>query len=133
LINRINEKLDNNELDTLKNSEIIELFRHKNNYFNNHLNALNASLEKSVDLCQELQQQNSVFRKIVERQELTNWCNSMDNENLQKENQTLMDAQNRLKASVATFQNKITKENQAKAQAQKILKLKELENESKKS
>lgn len=130
LINRINDKLDNNELDSLKNSEIISLFRHKNNYYNNHLNALNASLDKSVDLCQELQHQNSVFRKIVEKQELVNWCLEMDNENLQKENHTLVDAQSKLKSSISSFQNKITKENQAKAQAQKLLKLKELETES---
>lgn len=131
LIHKINEKLDNNELESLRTSDMLSIYRHKNNYLNDHLNSLNASLEKFTDLSQDLRHQNSVFRKVAQQQELINWCLEMDKENLQKENKKYFDAQQRLKASVVTFQNKITKENQSKVHAQKVLKLKEIENESK--
>lgn len=130
LISKMNEKLDNNEMDSLKTSDVISLYRHKNNYFNDHLNALNASLEKYTDLCNELQHQNAVLRKISEQQETTNWCFEMDKELLRRENNDLVDSQKHLQASILAFQNKITKENQSKAQVQKVLKVKEMEYES---
>lgn len=131
LIAKINEKIDNNELDTLESVDMISIYRHKINYLNDHLNALNASLEKNTELCNELQHQNAVFRKVCEKQEMTNWCLEMDKSELKREYQELLKDQEGLKTSIITFKNKVMKENQAKMQALKVLNKKEVENESK--
>lgn len=130
MISKVNEKLDNNEMESLKSSDVISLYRHKNNYLNDHLNTLNASLDMYTNLCNELQHQNAVVRKLSEKQETTNWCYEIDKESLQRENNDLVESQKRLKASILTFQNKIAKEHQSKEKVQKVLKVKEMEYES---
>lgn len=128
LIAKINEKLDNNEsIDTL---DTILLYRHKNNYHNEHLNDLNVSVQKFTNLCNKLQHQNAMVRKICEKQEIQNWCLQMDKEKLNRDKINLFEDQKRLKSSILTFQNRIAQENQAKVQVHKLLTAKEVQYDS---
>ncbi|KAG5684981.1 hypothetical protein PVAND_014184 [Polypedilum vanderplanki] len=127
LIEKINRKIENNKEGSLNASEIMSLYRHKNAYLQSHLDSANESLDRFADLCNKLQQQNSMQSKIGEKLELMNWCLQLDKEKAISENQVLRDTNRQLITSMASFESKIEKEFVKNSQAQKALALKTME------
>lgn len=130
LIEKVNRKIDGNEIEGLKTSDVISLYRQKNNYLQVHLNSANTSLEKFADLCNEVQQQNCVLTKLGEKFELSNWCLQLDKEKVLKENHKLENANHHFIASLTTFRAKIDKEIAQNVKIQKTITIKDMEIES---
>jgi hypothetical protein len=130
LIKSVNSKLDDNKLVTLKESDMISLYRHKNAFLEAQLQTANDSLGKLSELCNQVQQQNSVLSKLGERQELLNWCLQLDKEDLQLENYNLSVNNKQMQASINTFNYKIEKEAAKTYQMNKNLSIKSMEVES---
>lgn len=131
LIKRINQKLDNDDEKGLKASDIISLYRQKNSYLQDHLTTVTESLHKYSDLYNEMQQQNSVLRKLGEKHEIGNWALQLDKERYLMENQKLEAKNSQLAASIAAFRTKIDKEITTTLQIQKQMTIKDMELESK--
>jgi hypothetical protein len=127
LITKINKKIDNNELETLKKSDVIELYRQKNNYLTDHLNKVNASIDKYAEECRSLQQQNTELRKLGEKQEVTHWCLELDNEALLRENQNLEKEIFHMKGSIEALGRKSEKEIADNVKVRKLFKVQEAE------
>ena len=131
LIKRINQKLDNNDSDGLKASDLISLYRQKNNYLQDHLTTVTNSLNEYSDLYNKVQQQNCILRRLGEKQEVVNWSLQLDKESVMKVNRKLESEVSQLGQSIATFRNKIDKESTQISQMSKQLTVKDMEVESK--
>lgn len=131
LIARVNRKIDNNEIKSLRNSDVIELYRQKINYLTDNLNSVNETLDKYTEISRDLKHQNTGLLKLGEKQELINWCLELDNELLLRENHKLENACIQLKQSIGTFRNKIDKEIAENVRIKKSLSVTEFEIQSK--
>lgn len=131
LITRINQKLDNNDTDGLNASDVISLYRQKNNYLQDHLTTVSDSLNTYADLYNKAQQQNCILRRLGDKQEAVNWSMQLDMENIMKVNRNL-DAENtQLGRTIETFRSKVEKESTQIMTLSKQIALKKKEIESK--
>ena len=127
LINKLNDTADTNSFSNIKTSEVIELYRHKINLLNSNLTSVTSSLERTVAEVNELLMKETFASKISEKQELFNWGLQLDNERMELEIKQMDHYSQTLKLSVASFQKKICKEEKARAEDLKFLKLKQIE------
>lgn len=128
LVNRINANLDNNE--RTKMSDLVTIYRLKVNVLNDHLSAVTSSLDQSTKEISELRQKIASFKNVSEKQEFFNWCLALDNERMIKEVQTVNNVMTSLKDSLTMFQSKVNREEAAKNESQRSLKIKMKEIES---
>lgn len=126
LIDKINEKVDNNELEKVGTSDIINLYRQKMNFLNNSLSCMTETQEKFA----QLEQQYSTTQKWMEKQEFLNWCQQLHIERATNDNTALTDVNKSLAETIATFRKKVTKEEEKRKQLQRTVTLKDLKVES---
>ena len=130
LIQRINGKLDNNEVErTVAN--IIEIYREKINFLNRQLSSLNSTLEQRSSEHLKQQQAISTLTKQSENREFLNWSLQLDKERLLKEFEDLKDQNLMIRKSVIDFQSRIDRVDTKNKTYEKtlMLKVKEIERE----
>ncbi|XP_070506750.1 nuclease SbcCD subunit C-like [Chironomus tepperi] len=127
LIKRINQKLDNNDCNGLKASDVISLYRQKNNYLQDHLTTVSDSLNTYADLYNKAQQQNCILRRLGDKQEVVNWSLQLDMENITKVNHKLESENSRLERTITSLRNKIEKESTQVLQLSKQITIKNKE------
>lgn len=128
-IERVNARLDNNE--DVKDSDVIDIYRQKISYLNDHLNSVTSSLERSTTEINELSQKIASFKKLTEKHEFANWCLQLDKERMVTEAKSLSDVNNLLKDSVNQFKARIDTEEVESHKIKASLKLKNIEIERK--
>lgn len=106
IIDRINKKLDRNELD-LKSVDIAELYRQKVNFLNDQLTSTSACVERISTENAELLHKIVTNRDISEKQEFMNLCMEMDRARMAKEMKVLAHENQSLKESCRIFQAQI--------------------------
>lgn len=131
LIERINGKLDNNEIESTKISDVIHLYRLKIIGLNDQLTSVTTSLERSTTEITELKQKIASFGELTEKQEFVNWSLQLTNERLSEELAPLEKVVQTLKDSLTTFQKRIDNSERALIECKKMLQIrtKELEGE----
>ncbi|CAG9803646.1 unnamed protein product [Chironomus riparius] len=127
LIKRINQKLDNNDYNGLKASDVISLYRQKNNYLQDHLTTISDSLNTYADLYNKAQQQNCILRRLGDKQEVVNWSMQLDIENAMKVNLKLESENLHLGHTIESFRNKVEKESSKTSQLSKQIAIKNKE------
>lgn len=131
LVQRMSEKLANNEINNANTTDILQLYRTKIDTLNDHLTSVTSSLDRSTTEVAELTQKIATFRKITEKQEFMNWCLQLDKERMVKEVEKEALVVTTLKDSIQTFQEKLSKETNSHHDVEKKLraKIKEIEGE----
>lgn len=108
IIERVNSKLDNNDMD-LNTADLVQLYRQKINLLNDHLASLTASLDRATTELTEFQKLLSSKRQITEKQEFTNLCLLLDKNRLIKEVEGYKNNNKHLETSIADFTSKLEK------------------------
>lgn len=131
LIERINEKLDKNDMKNIATSDMLQLYRYKIDFLSDQLMSVNESLDRSMTEIGELKQKIASFRSMTDKQEFFNWCLVLDNERLTGEAKDMMRLTSSLKNSITLFQNKLEKKEDEVHRADKEMQLKIKEIKSK--
>lgn len=123
LIAKVNAKVDGNELGG-NTADVVQLYRHKISHLTDQLSSVTASLDRCASEMGELQQNFTSFMKMSEKQEFANWCLQLDNDRLKKELYDVAADNKRLKLSLSDFQAIVNREELARLEVKKTLKLK---------
>lgn len=124
LIERINEKLDTGDVKNVTTTDMIQLYRNKIDFLNDHLMTVNESLDRSMTEIGELKQKIASFRSMTDKQEFINWCLQLNNERMMGEAKEMSRVTSSLKGSIDLFQTKLDKKEAAIHQTTKTLQLK---------
>lgn len=108
IIAQVNKRLDNNEL-SLNIANVVELYRQKINFLNDHLTSTASSVERITTENAELQHKIVTIRETTEKQEFMNLCLQLDITRMSKEMKEMEKENECLKSTCSTFQKKFDK------------------------
>lgn len=123
LIQRINEKLDKNDMET-STANVVECYRQKINFLNYQLTSLSSSIEMRSAENMKQRQMILTMLKQSERQEFKNWSLQLDRERMSTEFKDLRQENSMLKKTLSQFQVRMDKIEDQNHKSEKLLMLK---------
>ncbi|CAG9803916.1 unnamed protein product [Chironomus riparius] len=121
------QDIQNQLLEERQASDVISLYRQKNNYLQDHMTTISDSLNTYADLYNKAQQQNCLLRRLGDKQEFVNWSMQLDIENAMKVNLKLESENSHLGHTIESFRNKVEKESSKTSQLSKQIAIKNKE------
>ena len=124
LIKRINQKMNSGEINNVAITDLMQLFRLKNDICNDQLSSVNEALDQSTFENGQLKQKIGTLNSLISKQDFITWCHQLDKERLTGEGKNLTQIVTSLTNSIDAFQKKLDKKDGAIHQTEKALRMK---------
>lgn len=124
LIKRINQKINSGDINNVAITDLMQLFRLKNDICNDQLTSVNEALDLSTFENGRLKQKIGTLNLLTSKQDFITWCHQLDKERLAGEGKDLTQIIKSLKNSIDAFQKKLEKKEASIHQTEKALRLK---------